>query len=137
MERGRSAWRRTPVGHAHSLSCSCSPLVSSLADQITLHFPSPPGFLRDCLPTILQARVLSRTAPRISYPWQTTLTTMMPIDLRGLSSPAPAPHRRFTHQYSFIASRIHVRAPGFSDSSHGPCRRRCQFMPLSTLARAH
>ena len=42
---------------------------------------NPPGFLCGFLPTTLQTRIVSRTAPRIVYTWQTTLTTVVPIDL--------------------------------------------------------
>ena len=97
-----------PVGHAHFLCCSCSPLVSSLADQITLAPPIP------CSITLL---VFFMTVSLRSYKLASFLAPqycilckrhyMMSIDLLGSSSLAPAPHRPFTHQ-SFIVSRIRL-----------------------------
>ena len=54
----------------------------------------------------------------------------------GLSSLTLTLHRRFAHQ-SFIAPRIHVRAPSFPDLSQDPCRLRGQLMPPIILACAN
>ena len=123
-----------PAGHTHSLRCSCLPFVSTCRSN---HSPPP-------IPCSITLLVFSVTASLRLYKLASFFAPQYCIlgkrhyhDDADRPSGIVVPRTRTSS--SLHASFFHrlTYTPAFSDSSHGPCHRRGQLMPLFTLARAN